>query len=62
MDAARAIPALKDLGTLKPGAVADLAVLELSQGEFEFVDNFANKRTGRQKLVARAAVIGGKRA
>ena len=62
VNAARAIPALKDLGTLKPGAVADIAVLELTQGEFEFVDNFANKRTGRQKLVARAAVIGGKRA
>ena len=59
--AARSIPALKDLGTLRKGAVADIAVLELVQGDFEFVDNVNTKRTAKQKLFARAAFFGGKR-
>ena len=61
VNAARAIPALKDLGTLKNGAVADVTVLELAQGNFEFVDNLNAKRPGRYKLVARAVVVNGKR-
>ena len=60
-NAARAIPEFKTYGTLHPGAVADIAVLELKQGEFEFVDNQETKRTGRQKLVASATILGGKR-
>jgi dihydroorotase len=61
LNAARSIPALKDLGTLRPGAVADISVLELAQGDFEFVDNLNAKRTGHQKLIARAVVVNGKR-
>lgn len=61
VNAAKAIPALKDLGTLKTGAVADIAVLELVQGDFEFVDNVNTKRKGRQKLFARAVFVAGKR-
>ena len=61
VNAARAIPALKDLGTLRKGAVADIAVLELAQGSFIFVDNVNTKRTGRQKLIARAVFVAGKR-
>jgi dihydroorotase len=57
---ARAIPTLNGLGTLKLGAVADITVLELVQGEFEFVDNIGRKRSSRQKLFARAVVFGGK--
>jgi dihydroorotase len=60
-NAARAFPAFKDLGTLRVGAPADLAVLELKEGNFEFVDNANTKRTGPRKLAAAAAVIGGKR-
>jgi dihydroorotase len=60
-NSAKAIPALKDLGTLRTGAVADIAVLELAQGDFEFVDNIGGKRTGHQKLIARAAFVAGKR-
>jgi dihydroorotase len=41
--------------------VADVAVLELRQGEFEFVDNYKATRTGKQKLFSVAAVIGGKK-
>jgi dihydroorotase len=61
VNSAKAIPALKDLGTLKTGAVADIAVLELVQGDFEFVDNVNTKRKGRQKLFARAVFVAGKR-
>jgi dihydroorotase len=60
-NAAKAIPALKDLGTLRPGAVADITVLEMAQGDFEFVDNLNAKRTGHQKLLPRAVFVRGKR-
>ena len=61
VNAAKAIPALKDLGTLRNGAVADITVLELAQGDFEFVDNVNTKRIGHQKLIPRAAFVAGKR-
>src|SRR6185295_14219699 len=37
--AAAGVAAFKALGTLRPGAPADVAVLELRDGRFEFVDN-----------------------
>ncbi len=52
---------LSSYGSLRPGAPADISVLELTQGNFEFVDNYKGKRLGTQKLVARAVVAGGKR-
>jgi hypothetical protein len=36
-------------------------VLELRDGTFDFVDNFANQRTGRQRLFPIATVLAGKR-
>jgi dihydroorotase len=60
-NSAKSVPALKDLGTLRKGAVADIAILELVQGTFEFVDNVSTKRTGRQKLFARSVFVAGKR-
>jgi dihydroorotase len=59
--AAASVGAFKDLGTLRPGTPADIAVLELRDGSFEFVDNVDGRRTGRQKLVAAAVVMNGKR-
>ena len=59
-NAARVFEAFNDRGTLNVGAPADVAVLELRQGTFEFVDNFGGKRTGRQRLFPSATVIGGK--
>jgi len=44
------------------GAPADVALLELREGTFEFVDNFNGKRAGRERLFPIATVIGGKRA
>jgi dihydroorotase len=59
INAAQTFPAFGDLGTLRIGATADVSVLELRQGEFEFVDNAHTPRTGREKLFAVVSVMGG---
>src|SRR5258705_9372983 len=58
VNASRVFDVFRDRGTLNVGAPADVAVLELRQGSFEFVDNYANKRTGRQRLFASATGLG----
>jgi dihydroorotase len=58
---ARVFEAFKDRGTLSVGAPADVAIIELRDGTFEFVDNFQSRRNGSQRLFPIAAVIGGKR-
>jgi dihydroorotase len=50
-----------DRGTLNVGAPADLALLELREGSFEFLDNYKNTIAGRQRLFPIGAVLGGKR-
>jgi len=60
-NAAHAIPEYKSYGTLRTGAAADVAVFALREGDFEFVDNYGNKRTGRRRLVPYAVVMGGKK-
>ena len=61
VNASRAFPVFRDRGTLKPGAPADIAVLELREGSFEFEDNYGNKRSGKQRLFPSVTVLGGKR-
>jgi len=61
VNAARAFAAFNDRGTLNVGAPADVAVLELRNGTFEFIDNYNNKRNGTQRLFPVATVLGGKR-
>jgi dihydroorotase len=61
VNAARAIAPFQGLGTLRVGAPADVAVFDLRNGEFEFVDNVNAKRTGREKLFPFAVVMSGKR-
>jgi dihydroorotase len=61
VNASRVFEVFRDRGTLNVGAPADVAVLELRQGTFEFVDNFENKRTGRQRLFPSGTVLAGKR-
>jgi dihydroorotase len=61
VNAARIFPLFNDRGTLNVGAPADVALLELRKGNFEFVDNYKNKITGHQRLLPSAAVLGGKR-
>ena len=58
---ARVFKVFAGRGTLNVGAPADVAVLELREGMFEFVDNYQNKRTGRQRLFPVATVLGGMR-
>jgi dihydroorotase len=49
-----------DRGTLNVGAPADVAILELREGTFEFLDNYKNTITGRQRLFPAGSVLGGK--
>ena len=58
---ARAFRAFEDRGTLNVGAPADLALMELREGNFEFVDNYQGTRTGRERLFPFATVLDGKR-
>jgi dihydroorotase len=58
-NASRVFPHLNDRGTLHVGARADLALLELRHGLFDFVDNYENLRTGGQRLFPRGTVLGG---
>ena len=59
VNAARIFPHLNERGTLHVGARADLALLELRVGRFDFVDNYGNVRTGGQRLFPRGTVLGG---
>ncbi len=49
-----------EIGTLRPGAEADVGVFDLQEGKFTFTDAERRTRVGRQKLVPVATVRGGK--
>jgi dihydroorotase len=57
----RIFPLFNDRGTLNVGAPADVALLELREGTFEYLDNYMNKITGRQRLLPSGTVLAGKR-
>ena len=57
---ARAIGETGLLGTLKPGAIADVAVFSLERGQFDFVDTDQNHMTGEQKLVTQLTLKDGR--
>jgi len=61
LNASRIFPLFRDRGTLNVGAPADVAVLELREGRFEFVDNYGNSRIGGQRLFPSETVLGGER-
>jgi dihydroorotase len=48
------------LGTLKPGAVADVVVFSLERGQFDFVDTDQNHMTGEQKLITQLTLKDGR--
>lgn len=50
----------EDLGHLSEGAVADLSVLRVKEGQFGFIDSGGYKMTGRQKLEAELTLRAGK--
>ena len=61
VNASRIFPLFNDRGTLNVGAPADVALLELREGRFEFLDNFKNTITGGQRLFPSATVLAGRR-
>jgi dihydroorotase len=61
VNAARCFPTFDDRGTLNVGAPADVAIMELREGTFEFLDNYKGTRTGRQRLFPSETVLNGKR-
>ncbi len=61
VNAARCFPAFDDRGTLNIGAPADVAIMELREGSFEFLDNYKGTRTGKQRLFPVETVLNGKR-
>jgi len=60
-NASRLFPFLRDKGTLNIGAPADIAILELRQGSFEFLDNYENVRVGSQRLFPFETILAGER-
>jgi dihydroorotase len=50
----------EELGHLSEGAVADIAVLSLKEGDFGFADVRGKKMRGTQKLECELTVLGGK--
>ncbi len=60
VNAARVFPSFDDRGTLNVGAPADVTILDLRDGAFEFVDNYKGTRTGRQRLFPVGTVLAGK--
>jgi dihydroorotase len=60
-NATRSITAFKGYGTLRVGAAADVTILELMQGSFNFVDNYKTVRAGTQRLITRGVIMGGKK-
>ncbi|MGE3335396.1 MAG: amidohydrolase family protein [Rhodospirillaceae bacterium] len=59
-NAARVFEAFRDKGTLKVGAPADISLLEMRSGTFDFLDNYNEKRTAKQKLFPADTVLAGK--
>ena len=48
------------IGTLRVGAWGDAVAFELQQGEFRFEDSHGEVRTGRQRIVPKVVVRGGR--
>jgi dihydroorotase len=61
VNASRTFEVFRDRGTLNVGAPADVALIELREGNFEFLDNYGNKRTGKQRFFPSGTVLAGKR-
>ena len=61
LNPSRIFPLFNDRGTLNVGAPADVALLELREGSFEFLDNYKGTITGRQRFFPAGTVLAGKR-
>jgi dihydroorotase len=61
VNAARVFPSFDNRGTLNVGAPADVTIMELRDGTFDFLDNYKNTRVGQKRLFPIATVLAGKR-
>ena len=50
----------EELGNLSPGGIADVAILNLRQGNFGFYDKTGYKVEGKQKFETEVTIKGGK--
>ena len=57
---ARALKMENQIGTLREGAEGDVAVFELAEGDFTFIDTVKEERTGHQRLIPLHVIRGGK--
>jgi len=53
---ARRLDPTDEIGTLRVGTVADIAVLEKREGRFRFTDSYGNDRIGNELLIAASTV------
>ncbi|MCX6586479.1 MAG: amidohydrolase/deacetylase family metallohydrolase [Acidobacteria bacterium] len=58
---ARIIGRLPGMGTLAPGAPADLALLSLEDGEFRLVDSLRQAETAKRRIFCRLTICRGRR-
>lgn len=58
---ARVINRVEGMGTLAVGAPADIALLEVQDGEFRLVDSQRNAVTARRRIVSRMTIVRGRR-
>lgn len=59
LNASKVFPVFRDRGTLKVGAPADVAILELRDGDFQFLDNYKGTISGKQRFFPIATVLAG---
>jgi dihydroorotase len=60
VNAGRVFPSFDDRGALNVGAPADVAIMELREGTFDFLDNYKGVRIGKQRLFPAGTVLAGK--
>jgi dihydroorotase len=48
-----------DLGTLKPGSVADVALFQIEEGDYVFRDVRMNPRRGNKRLINTLTMVEG---
>ncbi|MGQ9600649.1 MAG: amidohydrolase/deacetylase family metallohydrolase [Anaerolineae bacterium] len=56
---ARAIGLQEEIGSLREGTAADVAVFDLEEGEFQFEDMYSGKTVGRLRLTPRLTLVRG---
>jgi dihydroorotase len=61
LNPSRTFSVFADRGTLNVGAPADVAILELREGKFEFLDNYKGTITGKQRFFPAGTVLAGKK-